>query len=145
MMLVRVIGVLLILLMFSCSQNKPEQLPYKLVFDQEYRLTHIGSRHVSAEKAPMIVFKEGDKITGNSGCNSYLSSYKLEKNSITIQPPATTMMACFGDVMQQEITYIQMLPTMIRYEIDKERRLVLYPASGKLLAFTPILKNVKDK
>jgi len=127
---------LIVLLLIGSCKKQALQLPRELVFEQTYRLINIGSKHVDAQNAPTIAFKDNGRITGSGGCNQYISSYELgDKNAITIQQAIGTLMMCTQDLMQQEHTFLQMLPTMTRYEIDNKGRLVLYPGSGKLLAF----------
>lgn len=57
-------------------------------------------------------------LTGSSGCNTYRAAYQTEGNKISIEPAATTMMACEQGVMDQEAQYLAALATAAMYRID---------------------------
>jgi len=137
-MKIRNLGVLLILVLLASCHKVLEQKPRQLVLGQFYRLTHIGSKHVDAKNAPTIMFKEGGSLAGNGGCNKWFGGYEIadEKfKKLKITPAASSLMMCEKDVINQEVKFLNMLPTMVRYEINNKQQLVLYPGSGELLAF----------
>jgi len=132
----RIVTSLFILLVISACHKPQKFPPYELMFEQTYRLTHIGSRHIDAKNAPTIMFKENGRIVGSGGCNRFNSSYELhDKNIISIKKAVGTLMMCEQEIMQQEHEFLQMLPTMKSYKVDTKSRLVFYPGSGKLLSF----------
>lgn len=86
-------------------------------------------------RAATLSFKEG-KITGNSGCNSFGGSYKMEGKVLTItEPLASTLMACEEDVMNLEQKYLgalQAKPTVAR----NGSQLTVTAFDGTSLVFT---------
>jgi heat shock protein HslJ len=86
-------------------------------------------------RAATLSFKEG-KITGNSGCNSFGGSYRMDGNILTItEPLASTLMACEEDVMKLEQQYLgalQAKPTVAR----SGNQLTVTASDGTSLVFT---------
>lgn len=81
------------------------------------------------------VFTEDGKMNGSAGCNSYMTSYALDGQNITIQPPATTRKLCPepAGIMEQEAAFITMLPQTSTYSISGNI-LELRTADGALIA-----------
>lgn len=60
-------------------------------------LTSIAGGDVATlftKNVPTMEFREEAAVSGNAGCNTYRTTYKLENDSITFKPAAMTMMAC---------------------------------------------------
>ena len=72
-------------------------------------------------------------LTGNSGCNDYTATYKIDGDKISIGPAATTRKACEQAVMDQETQYLAALSTAATYKIDGSK-LELRTADGALAA-----------
>ncbi|WP_113662404.1 META domain-containing protein [Pedobacter nanyangensis] len=70
------------------------------LFDKEWKLKELNGKAIvldtAFKKEPQMVFqKEGNKLVGNGGCNSFSGSYQLkDANGITLSEGAATMMAC---------------------------------------------------
>lgn len=64
------------------------------------------------------IFGTDGSLTGNGGCNNYNTTYKTDGNKITIQPAASTMMACADDVMKDEANYFNALTKATTYTIS---------------------------
>ena len=80
------------------------------------------------------VFSEDGSLSGNSGCNSYNTSYTVADNNISISEQiAATMMMCPEPVMQQETAYLAGLTAATTYEISDDT-LTLVDASGNPVA-----------
>jgi heat shock protein HslJ len=71
--------------------------------------TLAGERPVSNSEVTAIFGADGN-LYGSAGCNSYTTRYQVGGNTITIQPPVTTRMACpqLG-VSEQETSYLAAL------------------------------------
>ena len=78
-------------------------------------------------------FGTDGNLTGNSGCNTYSATYKVDGNKITIGPAATTRMACEQAVMDQEQQYLAALSTAATYRIDGSK-MEMRTADGALAA-----------
>jgi heat shock protein HslJ len=58
-------------------------------------------------------------LTGSAGCNSYQASYSANKDSLTIQKPASTLKTCDSPngVMEQEQQYLAGLPSVTTFTV----------------------------
>ncbi len=88
-----------------------------------------------ADTTITAVFSEDGKLSGSAGCNNYMTSYTLDGNAITIQPPATTRKFCAEPegLMEQEAAFVSMLPQSATYSISGNV-LELRTADGALIA-----------
>ena len=77
----------------------------------------------------------GGTITGSAGCNSYMGSYQIVGNSLTITINSFTLMLCNPPaVMNQESTFISALETAQSYQLLGNKLKI--PYSGGVLIFT---------
>lgn len=67
-----------------------------------------------------------NQLSGNSGCNQYMTSYRREGNKVFINPFATTRKACPPEIMKQEFQYLTALEGAQWYEINPQGQLQIY-------------------
>jgi heat shock protein HslJ len=78
------------------------------------------------------LFGTDGKLSGNTGCNSYNTTYTTDGNKISIKSPmATTRMACDQALMDQETQYLAALAKAATYTLS-ESKLELRDATGAL-------------
>ena len=71
-----------------------------------------------SETKPTIAFDK-EKASGNSGCNSFFSSYEVKGSSIKFGPTGSTLMYCATPgVMDQEQTIFMRLGSIKSYKIE---------------------------
>lgn len=87
---------------------------------------------VIADTRMTAVFDDDDQLNGNAGCNQYMTSFSTDDDSITIEPAATTRMACDQPIMDQETAYLMALEQAATFELG-ETTLYLRGADGALL------------
>jgi len=81
----------------------------------------------------MALFEtEDDRLSGQSGCNTFTTTFSRDGDEITIETPALTLMACDQPVMDQEAQFIQALEQAHTYELSHET-LYLRAEDGSLL------------
>lgn len=69
------------------------------------------------KEAHFIMRKEGNKVSGNAGCNNLMGSYELlEGDKIRFSKMATTMMYCEGVENEQE--FLKVFETMDHYDLN---------------------------
>jgi len=87
--------------------------------------------------APETVFAdatfESNRVTGQSGCNSYTALYQSGGRSLRVSQSSSTLMACPAPVMDFEQTYLQLLQSS-RYYTARNDQLTVFNADG-----TPVL------
>jgi heat shock protein HslJ len=82
-------------------------------------------------------FGSDGALAGSAGCNRYTARYTLDRERVSITPPALTRRACEPDVMQQEQDYTAALARVFSYRLDVNR-LELRSADGALqVSFEP--------
>jgi heat shock protein HslJ len=80
------------------------------------------------------VGKDG-AVTGSAGCNTYRTTYTIERGAIEIAPPAATEKPCAepGGIMEQESAYLAALSSARRFQLSAGR-LELLAADGTFVA-----------
>ena len=81
-----------------------------------------------------MVFGANGTVNGSAGCNSYSSTYLVNGNKLTINPPTATSMMCAEPVgiMEQEAIFLTTLPAADSFAI-KGTQLQILNASDKPL------------
>ncbi|WP_162907625.1 META domain-containing protein [Allorhizocola rhizosphaerae] len=78
---------------------------------------------------------QGDKVTGNTGCNSLGGTFSQQDKTITFSNVATTKMACPGPEGQLERAVVGVLDGTVDYTIEANRLVLKHP-SGRGLQLT---------
>ena len=102
-----------------------------------WRLTGMPGKDAAALAAlprPVRVRLEGGRVTGSSGCNNLMGSYRLDGNRLTLGPLAGSMMACPEPGMSIENAFKGAFAGTLRYAI-KGDRLSLTSEGGATLSF----------
>jgi heat shock protein HslJ len=66
------------------------------------------------------LFQSGGILTGFGGCNNYNTTYVAKGNTIVIKMPASTMMACPQEIMDQEQAYFTALQNADTYSLGAD-------------------------
>ncbi|MCL3883243.1 serine hydrolase [Marivita sp. GX14005] len=134
--------------MAANAANDPTSLPaYRAVADyliaqdgapelvgREWFIEDIAARGVIDDSAPSLHFLPDGKLAGNLTCNRLIAEYTAgEDGSLDIKPGGATMMVCPEAMMTQELSLLQMLPRLTRYEIDKMGTLLLFDEAGQTI------------
>lgn len=75
-----------------------------------------------------------DTLSGNAGCNTFTAGFNADDGEISIDPAASTSMACDQPVMDQELAFLQALERADTYELGS-RSLALRTTDGELLVY----------
>lgn len=78
------------------------------------------------------VFGDDDSLSGNAGCNTYGAGFEVDGESMTIEQPISTRIACAQPIMDQEFAYLQALTQAATFELGEDT-LTLHAADGALL------------
>ncbi len=77
-------------------------------------------------------FTPDSQLSGNAGCNQYQTTFKASaQGEMTMEPAATTRMACPEELMTIEQAYLQALETAESFNFSPEGRLVISYLSGE--------------
>lgn len=97
-----------------------------------------GFRSLIAGTEVTADFGPDGKLSGSAGCNTYTADYSAADGEVEITPPGATRMAC-GDpegVMQQEATYLALLPEAVTYRLDGRSLELLREDGTRILGYT---------
>jgi len=98
-----------------------------------WNLSSLMDQKLAAGSSISVEFTDDGRVSGSAGCNRYSGAYTTSGNSLTISAPlATTMMACEGAIMDQEIAYLQALGEVKKFEISGDQ-LTLLDADKKAI------------
>jgi len=100
-----------------------------------------GSTTRPLNEATVTLFFEGaGRIAGSSGCNRYSADYKIRGTGITIGPAGGTEMYCAGTgVMEQESTYLRLLPRAVSVTTGNDRLTFADAKGTAILSFARIV------
>lgn len=68
----------------------------------------------------------GDRLSGSGGCNRFMGGYQTEGDQLSIEPLASTKMACEETVLNQETKYLMALQGAQRYEVNNQGELQIF-------------------
>jgi heat shock protein HslJ len=80
-----------------------------------------------------IDFGPGGQLNGNSGCNTFLGSYQVDGNNVTISAPGASSLLCTEPegTMEQETAFLNALQSSATYRITGDT-LELVTAGGQI-------------
>lgn len=111
-----------------------EKADFNTITDKRWKLLELQEKSITSEpeqrrEAYLILHEEGNRITGNSGCNHFFGTYELlGENGIKISNIGATKMLCPD--MEPENMFFRMMESVGSYSIEGET-LILHesPAS----------------
>ena len=81
-----------------------------------WRAAEIGGRAVADPVQSTLVFEDGDRVRGNTGCNSFQGSITRRGPFLSFGPLATTRRACPEAIMDQEQRFMAALDATRLFE-----------------------------
>ncbi len=123
----------------SKQENQPMQ---KILQQNQWQLvsyyTSQGMQAALPEHLATMLFS-GRKVSGSAGCNQYFATYRLvEQNGLQFSQAGSTMMACLGEIAQQEQQYLKNLPEIRFYQIQGDQLHLLDAEQQARLIFKPM-------
>jgi len=89
---------------------------------------------VASGSQASLTFNQDGTLSGNSGCNSFGGSYKVNGDQITFSGLVSTLMACEEPLMTQEGNVFKVLDGTASYKIDGSTLTITN--AGMALVFT---------
>lgn len=80
-------------------------------------------------------FTRQAQVSGVSGCNTYQGTFETQGDTIRFGPMATTLMACPGEIMDQESVYFSALDDAERFEVDGQTLTLYGPGDAALVVY----------
>jgi heat shock protein HslJ len=101
----------------------------------EWRILSIAGRAVRPGSNARIAF-QGDRVSGNTGCNAFGGSYRFERGFLTAGPLITTKMACLPPRGVEERPLLDLLGQRLSVSHNRKGNLVLTARNGRTLVLT---------
>ena len=122
----------------TSDKKENEILPLnKEILNTEWKLVNMAGRNLGSYENITISFSE-DGVSGNSGVNTYFSSYVITNNNITIGVLSSTKMAGPDNLMKLERDFSTLIQNVRKIKLVDKNTLVLTTANGKNLTFQKI-------
>ena len=122
----------------TSDKKENEILPLnKEILNTEWKLVNMEGRNLGSYENITISFSE-DGVSGNSGVNTYFSSYVITNNNITIGVLSSTKMAGPDNLMKLERDFSTLIQNVRKIKLADKNTLVLTTANGKNLTFQKI-------
>ncbi|KPP82862.1 MAG: putative lipoprotein [Oceanicaulis sp. HLUCCA04] len=103
-----------------------------LLTGEVWRVTHVAGDEVPGPRAVTLEFDGNGRLSGQAPCNRYSASYQLTGDGIVLGEGVSTRMACAGDLMELESSFLSIIQGSLPVSIDENGTLSL--GEGRILA-----------
>jgi heat shock protein HslJ len=108
----------------GCGGDPIVAAPRPPAIEGNWEVQAIEGHTVRGPRAATISFS-GNRISGNSGCNSFGGSFRFERGFLITGPLMSTKMACMGPAMAQEQAIMRLLGQRLSVSTNRDGKLVL--------------------
>ncbi|MCO5786747.1 secreted protein containing HslJ-like protein [Pseudomonas sp. G11-1] len=108
--------------------------PARLLQGGEWVVEDINGGGIIDRSRVTLNFWRNGQVNGRASCNNFMGEYQLTGESLTINQPATTRMACAPSLMEQEQRVLRNLQSLQGFDFDDTGALLLRSAEGSLKA-----------
>ena len=124
------------LVIVSCgnSEEKISENPADLKsLKGDYELTEMDGEDISSEDFILNFNGEEQRLSGKTGCNNFVATYKIEDSIVKFNPPLGTKMYCEGQMEYEEI-FNEVIPEISNVRISDKDLIFLSGANQELLS-----------
>lgn len=114
-------------LLSSCCTVKNSVAEQQNNLRAEWKIVKVNGNKVKGAETPTLCI-DGERVYGNTSCNSYTGSYKLEGNKITFGQVGVTRRFCGEENSEQEV--LKAINETTFFEVSKNKA-TLYDANKK--------------
>jgi len=107
--------------------------PAVLLQGGEWAVEDIGGTGVVDHTRATLNFGANGRLTGKGSCNTYMGSYSLTGEGLSVSKMASTMMACPPALMQQESRFHEILGQVKRFRFGSDGALILEAGDGRTI------------
>jgi heat shock protein HslJ len=102
----------------------------------EFVALDVNGAPVAAGRPLTLRLGEGGQASGNSGCNSFTTTYQLaSRERIDFGPIASTRMACAPEIMEQEARFLSILGAAGSYSVYGSGAVSIIAPDGRAIRF----------
>jgi heat shock protein HslJ/membrane-bound inhibitor of C-type lysozyme len=107
--------------------------PAALLRGKEWVVEDIDRGGIIDRSRVTLNFDDKNRVYGRAGCNTYNAGYTLTGEGLSVNSPASTMMACAESLMKQEQRFLEILGSVERFELSDTGALILHAAKGRTI------------
>lgn len=107
--------------------------PLDLLLGGEWRIVDLAGAGIAPGSAPAVEFRADGRAGGAGSCNRWRADFSLTGESLSFGRAVSTMMACAGDLMEQERRLFDALGAVAGFDFAEDGALVLRAADGRAL------------
>ena len=122
--------------MISCgnSEEKVSEDPADLnSLNGDYELLEMDGEDISSEGFIFNFNGEEKRLSGKTGCNNFVATYKIEDSIVKFNPPLGTKMYCEGKMEYEEI-FGEVIPEIRNVKISDKDLIFLSQDNQELLS-----------
>lgn len=131
-------------LLSACAAKKPivkTEESSSFTIDSLYGKTYVLSNMFKKDIVTIIF--EKDNFSGKGPVNGYFGGYKINGDSIKVNPVASTRMGGTPQAMKNEDLYFNMLGRVEKISIEKSGNIVLTTSDNEKLIYAEEVSPVK--
>ncbi|MBZ9632321.1 META domain-containing protein [Salegentibacter sp. LM13S] len=131
----KILFLISVFLIVSCgnSEEKISEDPADLKsINSDYELLEMDGEDISSEGFILNFNGEEQRLSGKTGCNNFVATYKIEDSIIKFNPPMGTKMYCEGQMEYEEI-FNEVIPEIRNVRISDKDLIFLSGENQELL------------
>ncbi len=131
----KILFLISVFLIVSCgnSEEKISEDPIDLKsLKGDYELLEMDGEDISSEGFILNFNGEEQRLSGKTGCNNFVTTYKIEDSVIKFNPPLGTKMYCEGQMEYEEI-FGEVIPEIRNVRISDKDLIFLSGENQELL------------
>lgn len=129
---------LLMLMLFAGGCTLPGST--QMLSEPDWKISEYGNADSPIPAVPnvstSIKFGQDGKLSGSAGCNLFSGVFKISGNQIVFGEMVSTLMACEGPIMQQEIAVLNILTGNCSYTLE-QGLLTIRTSKNSMLILAP--------
>ncbi|SKB38882.1 Heat shock protein HslJ [Salegentibacter salinarum] len=131
----KLLFILSLFLIVSCgnSEEKISEDPADLnSLNGDYELLEMDGEDISSEGFILNFNGSEQRLSGKTGCNNFVTAYKIEDSIVKFNPPLGTKMYCEGQMEYEEI-FNEVIPEIRNVKISDKDLIFLSEENQELL------------
>ncbi len=121
----------------ACANSAaPSPEAAKPLWGTEWQLQAIGAQPVMAQSLASLAFPEVGRAAGHGSCNRFSGAVAVKGDHLSFDNIFSTKMACPGEAMAQERSYLSALQKATRYERQGDTLLIHAQGMAQPLRFS---------
>ncbi|PRX52091.1 META domain-containing protein [Salegentibacter salegens] len=131
----KILFIFSVFLMISCgnSEDKISEDPADLKsLNGNYELLELDGEDISAQGFILNFNGTEQRLSGKTGCNNFVATYKIEDSIVKFNPPLGTKMYCEGQMEYEEILN-ELIPEIRNVRISDKDLIFLSGENQELL------------